>query len=576
MTNNSVNSEYLDLINIDNPLGQVPGFFGTQLESDSPQDSDKYRASGNFDKELIEIMYQFCFIHEDINRSVIFANNHVRLIERIMGMDANEQWTYIRPAGSIYNVNPSSDVYIGKNDIINSAIRTGHKEMNTIDVNEGGLYEINNGVRATTAEASTSSMNFISNPAIPTGHLYTMEDIETIINDLDVNSFFIVDETYLPFKGADWASYSIMTFMKNDSLKTTIRTKNIHLVVICEWTKFFSSNIVSASSAVFYSTGLLSNITLTNHNYHLSGRVRNYLKHGFNHPEYSTRTWMLLENWRLLQIAQLQQIVPNWTFSGCEYSPWIWIKTSGTSIRDRVRDKLMTNGILVQKGEYWDDADNVCIIIKVMDGVNLKLFYNTITQCTATTTQGTQFTNFRSLLKRIFINAGHINVQRDLLVSYKHFSISSYSRYKDLYSGDTDGYYDIGTGLLRVKRTADPAEKCVTPIIVSQMYRGKKLMYFIIDGHSRFASMKEVWADPNVLIPIILVDYMDPLIFANTEENLPYTSHNLNDRNIDEKNRIINIIASDNILPTTNNSHHISCAGTLFPIQMLTTVFTDI
>jgi histidinol-phosphate/aromatic aminotransferase/cobyric acid decarboxylase-like protein len=544
MSNFAINyANFQNLSAMENPLGEVPGFFGTNLESESPATNEPYRNGGNSDTELNDAMNQFCFGETGRMTSILFANNHTRLIETIMRCDTTNSWRYVTP-----NIPEIEYGTIVKNNYIKSAIRTGHTTMIVEDIDTDPP-----------AESTIPTFHLISNPSVPTGHLYTIDEISTYINSLPDNAIIVVDETYLPFTGESWIDNSIMSRFDDDGAMWN--TKNIRVVVVCDWTRFFPSSITSISSIVFGpgAAGVFSAMTVSvSYNHHPSGKARNYLNHSFGGVDYATASWNSVRIWRELMVAQLKLIVPMWTFRGNEAMPWIWMRAGDTETVERLYGKLLTKGISIQKGDRLG-GDSQCLAVRIAEGTDLEDFYVTFGQFAVPITIGQSFNSFNKLVSTIFINQTPIRIDKNLIQPHKHYSVITYSKYVEMWSGDGGG---DGGGEMDI-------EDC-PPIIASIFYIGSQINYFIIDGHARFAAMKELW--PTSTIPLMLVDYSSIYIFADTIDHLPYTSTLVADRNQDAKNTTLLAVSDGNLLPVTRNAHQVLCGGSLYPINVLTRI----
>jgi histidinol-phosphate/aromatic aminotransferase/cobyric acid decarboxylase-like protein len=526
---------------MENPFGEVPGFdFDANL-------------IGLPETELQDSFKTFCFggntptnLHD-----IRFSGSYVRSLETLMRQTGEGvvSWRYVTPMVpdiSYANASPY------KNDFIKSAIRTGHTEMNVDDISG---TDVSGGM----------ALNFIANPSVPTGHLYEREEVIEFISTVPNDGIVIVDESYLPFCGEFWQDNSVMS--RIDVLQSHIE-RGVKIAVVCDWSKFFPSG----GKCFMTSVTILNNawsmaIQLTQAKWPISDLSKLYLRHCFATTTYASQTYLLLRNWRSLIVAQLEQIVPLWTFQGNEWMPWVWMRADNEDAIERLHAKLLTRGITVLLGRRVG-GDDRCMAIMVAEGSVLADFYVTFSRYAVEMPLGQEFTSFRTLIANLFQNIETIPVSTAHIIPHKHFSVIAYGKYLKSYQ-TAKAVGGIGTSLLNLAK--DPGNPIV-PIITAVIYVGvEQQKYVIIDGHSRYEVMKELW--PGSKIPVHVVDYMSPHIFANTIDRLPYTSHNPNERNLDEKNVILSTVNAGNKLPVTRNSHQILCAGQLFPIHIITTTF---
>ena len=249
--------------------------------------------------------------------------------------------------------------------------------------------------------------------------------------------------------------------------------------------------------------------------------------------------------------------------------PWVWMRADNDAVIERLYGKFLTQGIIALQGQRVG-SDDRCMAIMVADGSVLADFYVAFGRYAVDLPQEQTFSSFRSLIANQFRNTDIIPVPTTQIIPHKHFSVVAYGTYLTLYQECKRA--NAGKTLLQI--ATDSATNNVMPIIVSVIYIGLDMKYVIIDGHSRYEVMKEIWGESQP-IPVRVIDYMNPHIFANTVDRLPYTSHNLHDRNFDQKNIVLNAVTAGNKLPVTRNSHQVLCNGQLFPIRVITTTFND-
>ena len=535
---------YMDLGRMENPLGEIGGFFDTTASHPDTAPPTVF--------ELKDSHNIFCHgVNTPANPGTVqFAGSHTRIMETLMRQSGEAGWRYVTPIVpdiSYANASPY------KNDFIKSAIRTGHLEMNVDDIGGDGV-------------SGGMAMNLIANPSIPTGHLYQWAEIAAFIATVPPNGIVIIDETYLPFCGENWIDLSVRSHLDSTEI-ITAKNSNIKIVITCDWTKMFpSGGKCFASSATILNDSWATIIQLTQSKWPVGDISMKYLKHCFDDLVYTQQTHLLLPTWRSLMVAQLQQIVPMWTFRGHEYMPWVWMRADNDEAVARVYGKLLTKGITVLQGRrVGGDVRSMSIMVK--EGSKLSDFYLTFSRYAIEIPLGQDFTSFRAMIANLFNDVETLSVDRAFIMPYKHYSIVSYGKHLAKYQPH------VLTDITLTTLAADTTNPIV-PIVVTMIYIGTTQRFVIVDGHSRFEVMKSLW--PTGLIPVYIVDYMSPHIFANTMERLPYTSHNPNERNMDEKNVILSTVSAGNKLPVTRNAHQVLCGGQLFPIHIITTIFNPV
>lgn len=537
---------HLDLSRMENPLGEVSEFF------DLPA-SDLTNISESTSDELLAHFRTFVFGGSEptTTHNVQFSGSHVRILEALMRQSGSSvtSWRYVTPIVPDISYTNASPY---KNDFIKSAIRTGHLSMFVDDIS-GDTVE------------NDFVLNLIANPSVPTGYLYEWQDIVDFIATVPNDGIFIIDETYLPFCGEHWHDYSLHSHI-DDAEIVAAKGRGVKIAIVCDWTKFFPS----AGKCFMTSATILTNawsmaIQLTQSKWPVSDLSKLYLKHCFANTTYEAQTHLYVGMWRSLIVAQLQLIVPRWTFRGDEWVPWIWIRADNDEAIPRLYGKLLVEGITVLRGQRIG-GDSHCMCIMVEKGDTLREFYTTFGRYALEVPLGLNFTNFRSLISSMFEDIETISVPAEKIIPHKHTSMIAFTKYTDLY--EQRKAENPGESLPNIARISS---KGVVPIIVSVIYVGMEQKYMIIDGHSRYKAMKLWWNGDE--IPVHIVDYTDPNIFANAIERLPYTSPNPNERNFDEKNVILSTVNASELLPATRNAHQIMCAGHLFPIHIITIIF---
>lgn len=539
---------YVDLGRMENPLGESNGFFDTVA---SHPDTEPPTLS-----DIKESHNLFCHgvTAPAVTGIVQFAGSHTRIMETLMGKSGPTVvgWRYVTPIVPDISYTNASPY---KNDFIKSAIRTGHLEMDVDDISGVGV-------------SGGAALNVIANPSVPTGHLYTWEEIAEFITTVPPNGIVIIDETYLPFCGENWIDLSVRAHMDSTEI-INAKNDNVKIVITCDWTKMFpSGGKCFASSATILNDSWATIIQLTQSKWPIGDISMKYLKHCFDDLVYTQQTHLLLPTWRSLMVAQLEQIVPLWTVRGHECMPWVWMRADNDDAVGRVYGKLLTKGITILQGRrVGGDVRSMSIMVK--EGSALADFYLTFSRYAIEMPLGQEFTSFRSMIANLFNDVETISVNRSFIMPHKHYSIVSYGRHLATYQPHVPLENTVNTLIDLSADTDNP----IVPIVATRIYIGTDVRWVIIDGHSRFEVMTALFPNNNVLIPIYTVDYMSPLIFANTMERLPYTSHNPNERNMDEKNVVLSTVSAGNKLPVTRNSHQVLCAGQLFPIHIITTTF---
>ena len=537
---------------MENPLGESNGFFDTDASHPDTEPPTLF--------DIKEAHNLFCHgVTTPTTTGIVqFAGSHTRIMETLMGKSGPTvtSWRYVTPIVpdiSYANASPY------KNDFIKSAIRTGHLTMDVDDISGDGV-------------SGGSALNVIANPSIPTGHLYQWEEIAAFITTVPTDGIIIIDETYLPFCGDDWMDLSVRAHLDSTEI-VNAKNNNVKIVITCDWTKMFpSGGKCFASSATILNDSWATIIQLTQSKWPIGDISLKYLKHCFDDLVFTQQTHLLLPTWRSLMVAQLEQIVPLWTFRGHEYMPWVWMRADNDEAVSRVYGKLLTKGITILQGRrVGGDVRSMSIMVK--EGSELSDFYLTFSRYAIEMPLGQEFTSFRTMIANLFNDVETISVNRAFIIPHKHYSIVSYGRHLAMYQPHVPAD-PMDPAAPTLSAIAADTNNPIVPIVVTRIFVGTEERWVIIDGHSRFEVMTALW--PTDLIPVHVVNYMSPHIFANTIERLPYTSHNPNERNMDEKNVILSAVSTGNKMPVTRNAHQVLCAGQLFPIHIITTVFAPV
>ena len=429
-----------------NSFGTVDNYF-EQLTKEKFEYLATHYPPNKRDDELHDAYHKY--IGGSNRYNVIFGNGASELIDLILRFIPQGNWR-------------TNDVTTQYREYKNACINSNRKQLSHND--------------------NRAKVTIIVNPNNPTGDFLEWNQMEHYINTkLPDNSYLMVDESMLFWYGLDWKKHSFLGHV--DYIEKIKRERNINVVVIQSWTKFFSSTGLRIGSAVIFNNELYEQVKDHIIPWSLNSIARDYIMYAWQQTDYINRTVTKTPIWRKDMIDQMKVIFPNWTFYGVDFVSWIWVDTHNIELAEKIASRSREIGFPIRHGKQGYNMDSY-LRIAVRDVDKIEQWFNMLLF------RKFSFQSLKEIKKQIVIENTYCDATQ----------IKPHEKYVEEHAQLLFEYIDKNKMLLAA-------------IIVARIHETSQ--YVIIDGHHRFEVMKRM---SQKQIPITVIDYENPMILAHLDD----------------------------------------------------------
>jgi len=410
-------------------------------------------------------------------------------------------------------------------DLVLRNIPDGDWKTNCVDV-QYAEYENSCNISGRTKLGSgnkSALVTIIVNPNNPTGDFLDWASMEQYIaNEVENNSYLLVDESMLFWYGPDWKSQSFLGH--RDYIATLQNTRNIKTIVVQSWTKIFACTGLRFGSLVVYDKELYSTLVQVQPPWSVNIVARDYIKHAWNSPEYLQNTWSLNPKWRSEIIQKLSEIYPDWVFYGKSFLSYIWVDTHNDVVADRIVHLSKNSGFPIRHGKHSYNRPT-CIRIGVRDPALLEVWFQTIQ---------------RTEPSLVF----DAHIPADIILRTDIVDITSIHTHENV----------IVENVLAFEQYLNKSQNFLIPsIIVSDDM-------VLIDGHHRLELMKRMGYTK---IPVTVINYYHDCVLTHIDANKRLAKKTivqsaLNDINLQPKSTRHVLCVKDKLIPISILSKNIS------------------
>ena len=420
--------------------------------------------------------------------------------------------------------------FIFKNNIVNNHIILGNGASELIDLTiraisrycktwRSGLSEvqyleyerccyINNLVKNDSKDEETDLLCMI-NPNNPTGDYLNLNSLKKyIIDNCQINSYVIIDESMQPWYGEQWREDSLVS--QTNWIKEIAESKNIYIFIIHSWTKFFHCPGLRIGSLICPTLELFEYIQSIKIPWSVNVLALKYLDCCVKDNSYMTYIWDHTRRYRKDQIEQLKKLFPNWIFYGSDFISWIWIETNNKTLASFCYQMCKFKGVPIRLGKNGYQKDS-CLRIAVKNPDKFSILLSTLTEIKSLISSNiNDIQENPIIIKQDMIDIDQIKIHEHY-INDRHNSLLNY----------------INSLNKKI---------CMPSIIVCSE------TFTLIDGHHRLSILKYF---KQKKIPVLLINYQYSNIVVD-----------INDSTI-TKNQVIESAITGNLLPPKSTNHHL-------------------
>lgn len=188
------------------------------------------------------------------------------------------------------------------------------------------------------------------NPTNPTGQYLPIEETKKYIEEnCSDGSFFIMDESMLPWFGPKWREVSL--FSQFDWISRMLRERNIHIIVVHSWTKIFCCTGLRIGSIILPCKSDLQLMKKFMIPWNVNVLALDYMSVCIKSKDYLQQTWSITNALRANQKQKLNQLFPEWEIKGQPFLSWMWIDTKSEQVAEKAVDVAKAWGCPIRWGK---------------------------------------------------------------------------------------------------------------------------------------------------------------------------------------------------------------------------------
>jgi len=193
------------------------------------------------------------------------------------------------------------------------------------------------------------AISAIINPCNPTGIFLNLEQLKThILTKHTKNSFVLVDESMLPWFGANWREQSLTSIP--DWLENVFHEKGIAVWVIHSWTKIWCCPGVRLGSVLAPTVAHMTQLKKNQVPWSLNTMALAFTTEVVQDMEYMKKTWEITPKWREETVRKISKFFPNWVCWGEPWLSWIWIDTGSDEVATLAEQLALKEGMPIRPG----------------------------------------------------------------------------------------------------------------------------------------------------------------------------------------------------------------------------------